>query len=282
MPEAPSFHSTLAESITAELRMGAPPNIIHRLGARTIDRARIFLSITHILTKTVGATLHLAFLNRAVFLILVRQIYFTAVQPIPLVCIAGLLLGSIAVHNLLNFLTSVGAYDEIGYYLTRTMLHELAPVTTSLLISIRSGPAVTSELALMKINNELDTLRVLSIPPERYLYLPRLAAFAFAGPSLSLIFAFVGLIGSFFILGYFHDITFDNYLDQIFYSLEFKSLIVLLTKPFFMGVMAALVAMARGLAVRKTITEVPIRLIQAIVHTIISILFVEILYLFFV
>ncbi|MBW1862162.1 MAG: ABC transporter permease, partial [Deltaproteobacteria bacterium] len=167
-------------------------SIIHSLGSKTIERGRIYKQMTDILVRSFEAALRLSFLNRAVFPVVIRQVYFVAVQAVPIILLAGLSLGTIVVHYLLSLLTGLGAYDQIGKYITLTMLKWTAPVTTSLIILVRAGPAVASQVALMKSNNELETLRMLNIGPVRYVFLPRILAFGFAGPSLALSFCLIG------------------------------------------------------------------------------------------
>ena len=252
---------------------------VQRLGRITIERGRIYAKMAGIFIRTFNAALQLMFLNRAVFSELTRQLHFVAVQTLPTILFVALVLGSIAVHYLLGLLTGLGAYDEIGKYLTLVMLNELAPIATSLIILLRVVPAVTSEMTLMKINNEVRTLDMLNVGINRYICLPRVLAFGFAGPSLALIFALTGLIGSFLILGYSHDITFDSYLDHLLYGLEFRSLIILLCKPFFMSIGIALVALSHGMTEESTF-RLPTALTQGMMESIVMIIFVEIVFLF--
>jgi phospholipid/cholesterol/gamma-HCH transport system permease protein len=255
---------------------------IHRLGAWGLDWARTYRHMARLLALSALAAGRLAFLNRAVLRVLVRQLHFVTVQALPVLVLAALALGSITVFLLLSLLTSLGAYDQIGTYLTRAMCNELAPVTTALLLLLRSGPAVTSELAFMGVNGELETLRMLRIPVDRYVYMPRVLAFSIAGPSLALIFAFVGLVGGFFVLGFGQDITFDNYVDQIVHAVEVENLAVLLSKPLVMCLGVCLVSMAQGaqgLETGGSFAQVPHRLIQGMMHSVGLLVAVEILYL---
>jgi phospholipid/cholesterol/gamma-HCH transport system permease protein len=236
----------------------------------------MWLVIATIVQRTTGSIFCLAFMNPAVFRVIVRQLYFTAFQAIPIVCISALLIGSIAVDHLLNLLTNLNAYDQIGTYLIQSIMHELAPLVCTTVLLLRSGSAVLSEMALMKINREMDTLSMLGIPIEDYLYLPRILAFAVGGPCLTIIFSLVALLGGYFTLGYFHDITFDNYIDQLLSAVNLESLFPLVLKPFFMGLAVVLIALEKGITVRNAFTEVPIKLIRGMMHTAGCIVVIEI------
>jgi phospholipid/cholesterol/gamma-HCH transport system permease protein len=255
--------------------------LVRMLGRWAIDRSQSSTRMFHILARTCAALLRLSFLKPAVALVLVRQVYFTAVQPLSIILVASLVMGSVTVHYLLQLLLGLGAYEQIGSFLIRVMLHEIAPITCSLIILLRSGTAVLTELALMKINGEIDTLHSLNIAMDDYVYLPRIVAFALAGPCLSIVFCLIALLGGFMILGYWHDITFANYKDRLFNALEIKDLIVLVTKSTIMSVVACLVALQRGFSADRAFTEIPVLLIQGMMQSITLLIGVEILFSLF-
>ncbi len=253
-----------------------PTSFVTRLGSRFLESTRMWLVIATIMQHSLRSLFRLEFLNQAIFRVTVRQLYFTAFQAIPIVCITALLIGSVAVDHLLNVLTSLNAYDQIGSYLIKSITHEIAPLICTIVLLLRSGSAVLSEMALMKINREMDTLSMLGIPLEQYLYLPRILAFALGGPCLTVIFSLVALLGGYFTLGYFHDITFDNYIEQLLEAVNLQSLIPLVLKPFFMGLAVVLIAIEKGITVRNAFTEVPIKLIRGMMHTAGCIIIIEI------
>ena len=257
------------------------PTFVKDLGAKAMDSIGMWFVIATILRRTLLSTIRLEFLNHAVFRVIIRQIYFTAFQAIPIVCATALVLGSITVNYLLHFLTNLGAYDQIGKYLIATITQELGPLTCTLILLLRSGSAVLSEIALMKINREMDTLTMLGLRIETYLYLPRILAFTIAGPSLAIIFSLVAILGGYFTLGYFHNITFDNYLDQITYAVDLKTIIHFILKPFFMSLAVVLIAIEKGITVRNAFTEVPIKLIRGMMHTAGCLIFIEMIFNFF-
>jgi phospholipid/cholesterol/gamma-HCH transport system permease protein len=88
----------------------------------------------------------------------------------------------------------------------------------------------------------------------------------------------VALLGGYFTLGYFHDITFDNYVDQLLTAIDLQSIIPLTLKPFFMGLAVVLIAMEKGMTVRNSFTEVPIKLIRGMMHTAGCIIVIEIVF----
>ncbi|GAB6061014.1 MlaE family ABC transporter permease [Desulfonatronum parangueonense] len=248
------------------------------LGRWAIDRSQSYTRMFHIFVQAASAAFRLAFLNSAVFFVLIRQVYFTAVQPLTLIFITALIIGSVTVHILLGILISLGAYEQIGEYLILAMLHEIAPITCTLIIVLRSGTATLTEVALMKINKEINTLHSLRIPVAEYVYLPRLLAFLIAGPCLSLCFCVIALFGGFFTLGFMHDINFANYLTRLLIAVEVGDVAILLGKSVIMTGLVCLVALQRGMSVERSFTEVPIRLIQGMIQIITLIITVEVIF----
>ncbi len=255
-----------------------PTSFVSRLGKRFLASTHMWLVIATILRHTIHSFIRLRFLNRAIFRVTVKQCYFTIFEALPIVCMTALIVGSFTVDNLLSVLTRLNSYDQIGIYLVRSITNELAPLLCTMILLLRSGSAVLSEIALMKINRETETLSMLGIPMEHYLYLPRLVAFALAGPSLTIVFSLVALLGGFFTLGYFHNITFDNYIDQILNAITLKDLLPLIFKPFLMSLAVVLIAIEKGITVRNAFTEVPIKLIHGMMHTVGCVILIEIVF----
>lgn len=255
-------------------------SLVQKLGRWTIDHGLFYSGAARILSEAVSAANSFSFLNRAVFTVLVRQIYFTSVQAIPVIFVSSLILGSITVDYLLSILTHFGAYNQVGNFLLGTMMHEIAPIVTVIILLLRSGTAVITEIALMNINGEMDSLRLMKISIPRYIFLPRILAFIIAGPSLAIFFSVTGLIGSFFILGYVHDITFDNYLDQLFFAIEIKDVAVVVLKPAIMAAAIAAISVQNGMGVQRAFTEVPVMLIRGMMQSLAVIALVEVLFTF--
>ena len=253
---------------------------VRHAGALTIRGARPLWRTVVVLHEAARSFARLSFFNTACYRALIRQIDETAVRALPMTCFIALVLGSVAVHYLLTVLTGLGAYDRIGDYLIDSMLHEIAPAAVTIILMIRSGTAVLSETALMSITGELDTVRSLGIPLRDYVFLPRVMAFALAGPSLTLVFSLVGLVGGFFVMGYLQDITLANYLDQIADALELKDLFYVTAKPFLLAVCVAGISIQRGLSMHAGLTELPGLLIQGLIYVLTCIVAVEVVFIF--
>ncbi len=253
---------------------------IRRTGAFSIERGRALIQMAAISAEAARALLRLTFLNRACYAALVRQVDETAVRALPAVCAVALVFGSVTVHYLLSILTGLGAYDRIGDYLIDSTLHVVAPVSVTLILMLRSGTATIAELGTMKIRGELDVLASMGVDLGDYVFLPRLAAFAIAGPCLTLAFCLVGLVGGFLVLGYFQDITLANYLDQITEALVLGDLGYVTVKPLLMSCAVGVIALQRGMAVQTSLAELPRLLIRGLLYALAFVTVWEIVFSF--
>ncbi len=103
----------------------------------------------------------------------------------------GMTMGFQGVTQLERFGAGVFVADMLGL----SMVRELAPLMTAIIITGRTGAAIAAELGTMKVRSEIDALATMGIDPNRFLILPRLLAITIAGPALTLIAMFVGMLG---------------------------------------------------------------------------------------
>ncbi|TVR48978.1 MAG: ABC transporter permease [Puniceicoccaceae bacterium] len=126
---------------------------------------------------------------------LVDQCYFIGYTTFPIVGILSFFIGSVLALQTGYSLQGFGAQNFIGAVVGLSMARELGPVMTAILVAGRVGSSITAELASMKVNQEVDALRTMNIPPERILVLPRLAAIFIVMPVLTLLANIIGWLG---------------------------------------------------------------------------------------
>ncbi|MGA9993047.1 MAG: ABC transporter permease, partial [Thiobacillaceae bacterium] len=115
-----------------------------------------------------GALLSPPTWNRATFNTVIKQVYFTAVQTLyvylPFILIISWVLTTIT----LNTARRLGLFDLAAEMIVRLLVLELLPFLTALFVALRSGSAINTEVALMKVNNELDALAHCRVPPLEF------------------------------------------------------------------------------------------------------------------
>jgi len=233
-------------------------------------RGTIFLSL-----KALSVLLGRQWMNSAVWTVLLRQIYFSAFQPIGIVIFVALASGAVIVHLIITSLAIVGAKDMIGKVIIFVVVEELAPLISTFILLLRSGPAVVSELSIMKLNKEFQSIDALDINIYSYLFMPRMAALIVSNIILGIVVCFVSLIGGFLVLGSFHNMIFQDYLRHLVNGAGLIDL-MLFVKLFVFGYFVAAGTVYSGSNVKKAFTEVPIALIKGFVNITIYILIAEI------
>ena len=125
----------------------------------------------------------------------VQQASLVGADALPIVGLLSLLLGlTIAFQSSLQ-LEQFGAGLYLADIVCLSMVRELGPMMTAVLVSARSGSAITSELSSMNVREEIDAMRTMGLDPFSHLVLPRLAALTLVLPSLTLMAILLGMIG---------------------------------------------------------------------------------------
>ncbi|HSH09879.1 MAG TPA: ABC transporter permease [Oceanipulchritudo sp.] len=126
---------------------------------------------------------------------LVEQCLFMGYATVPLVAILSVFIGAVLALQIGYSIMDFGAKQYIGTIVGLAMVRELSPVMTAVMVTGRVGSAVTAELASMKVYQEVDALRTMNIPPERFLVLPRLTAIILVMPILLIVSVITGWMG---------------------------------------------------------------------------------------
>ena len=123
------------------------------------------------------------------------QCLFMGYATMPLVGILSVFIGAVLALQIGYSLLEFGAKQYIGTIVGLAMVRELSPVMTAVMVTGRVGSAVTAELSSMKVYQEVDALRTMNIPPERFLVMPRLAAIILVMPVLLMVSVVTGWMG---------------------------------------------------------------------------------------
>ncbi len=195
--------------------------------------------------------------------VLLRQIYFTGIQALPAVCGSGLFIGLIIIL-LTTSLAGTGSSSTISKILLWLSLRELGPFFTSLIILTRSGTAISTELATMKLNRELFYLEAMGIKVEDYLMKPRLAGVMVSSFLLTIYFQLFTLFGGLYLASLLSNIPFSEYGEAIIANFSFQDIIVSFIKSLIFGLAIAGASIWHGLSVKKSPTEIPQRATKAV------------------
>jgi len=251
--------------------------IIQKLGRSAVDAVLFYVGYIGFTYNFIKGCFNIRLLNPSVKLVFARQIYFTGVQIIPMFSVVAIALGLALVGGLTKFMVEFGAQDRVGEVLVLITIKHLAPFVTAILLTLRSSTAVTAEIALMKMNSEIDTLKSLSINPFIYLYIPRILSGIVCMGALSTIFVYISILGGYMILSFNLNISFDFLIQTIFDAFNFRIVLVFLIKVVLFGYFIMSIPIYSALQVGNAVTEIPIALLRGMLRLFYAIILVQLL-----
>ncbi|MEK6625960.1 MAG: ABC transporter permease [Bdellovibrionota bacterium] len=197
--------------------------------------------------------------------VFLRQTYYTFNQAIPLMAILGVFAGlSVALQARLG-LSFVGGNDSLGQIVVVVLIRELAPLMSSLVLIARSATAVASELATMKVQQEIDALLAMRINIKQYLLGPRLLAATISIFCMAVCFVMAGIVGAWFGCNFWNYYPLFQFLNSISLSLAPADIFFFIAKTCVIGQAIFMVAIKSGMSLKKAPFEVPIVTNQAVV-----------------
>ncbi len=116
-----------------------------------------------------------------------------------IVCISGVAVGAVLGLQGHNTLVRFGAEENLGAVVGLSLIRELGPVLTSLLVAGRAGSAMAAEIASMKVTEQLDGLRMMSVDPLDFVVAPKASAMILSMPLLATLFTLFGIFGGYLV-----------------------------------------------------------------------------------
>ena len=215
--------------------------------------------------------------NSASRMVFINQIYFTAVQILPLFLFVAVIFGSLVNGMAFQVIKNLGLTEYLGHLLMGFIVTEISPFITVLLIALRSSSAINAEIAVMKVNRELDTLESFNIDLIRYLFIPRILSGMISMVLLSGLFSLVvlsiGLLVSSLIFG----TSVDAYIGALLRSADLADVIVVLIKCATFGFFITLIPIRLGLNASQELTSIPIAVLNGMVKVFLAIVVIEVL-----
>jgi phospholipid/cholesterol/gamma-HCH transport system permease protein len=181
--------------------------------------------------------------------LILEQMESIGVRSLSIVILTAVFTGMVLALQMGNYLTRFGAKPYAGRIVALSMLREMGPVLTALMIGGRVGAGITAEIGSMKVTEQIDAMRSLGINPVQKLVFPRLVAFMIMLPLLTILADFVGILGGLLISVMELDLSADFYLNSIIQFVRFQDLFSGLGKTFFFAFFITSIACYNGLEV---------------------------------
>ncbi len=126
-----------------------------------------------------------------------QQIYFIGMKSIFVICLTGGFTGMVLGLQGYYLLVKYGSTGVLGSAVSLSLIREMGPVLTAIMVIARAGSAMAAEIGIMRISEQIDALETMDIDPIRFLVSPRIAAALISFPLLTALFDVVGILGGY-------------------------------------------------------------------------------------
>ena len=185
-----------------------------------------------------------------------RPTYFTemlaqmdviGVGSLPIIFLTGFFTGGVLTLQTFPTLKSYGAQDQTGYLVALSLVRELGPVLTALMVTGRVGSAISAELGSMVVSQQIDAMRALGSDPVRKLVAPRLIALLLMMPLLTVTADVFGIIGGGTVATMLYGMSPETFVSSVRNGITGDDLLGGVIKPLIFGLLIGTVACHKGL-----------------------------------
>jgi phospholipid/cholesterol/gamma-HCH transport system permease protein len=177
----------------------------------------------------------------------IEQLDAIGVQSLTVVLLTGFFTGAVLALQSGLTLDQFGARPVVGRLVSASMIKELGPVLTGLMLTGRVGSGIAAELGSMVVTDQIFALRALGTDPVRKLVVPRMLAGILMAPVLTVVADFVGIVGGWMVARFQLQVTSGVYWSSILEALYMQDVWMGLIKPLVLGFVIVTVACHVGL-----------------------------------
>jgi len=205
--------------------------------------------------------------SRSILGEVLQQIYFIGCQALPIIFALSVVTGAAAIWQAVSQFNMLGGQEIIGQFLALTIVREVAPLLTALIVIARSATAVATELGNMRANGEIDALQAMGINPYSFVVYPRLMGGTISVGALSFYFVFFALVGGYVVTAFVHEMDPRFYFSVVLEALGHpEAWFLFVLKVIVNAVMIFSIASFYGLQVRRSHHEVPVATTKAVMR----------------
>ena len=168
----------------------------------------------------------------------------------PVVAITGFCTGMVVAAQAYFQLQDKGLSSATGIMVTKAMLVELGPVLTAFMVTGRVGASICAELGTMRVTEQIDAMRSMTVDPLRYLVAPRFISGTLMMPLLTVFSSIMGILGGYLIAVHYYGMSSTSFLDPLPVHVTTFDVFSGLTKSFVFGVIIVTISCYRGLTTR--------------------------------
>ncbi len=204
-----------------------------------------------------------------------RVIDTAGIQALPIIALLSFLVGVVLAYQMGLQLEDYGANIYIVFLTGMANLREFAPLISAIIVAGRSSSSFTAELGSMKINEEIDALKTMGLPPMELLILPKVIGMFIAFPLLVFWADIFATLGSMIMSKFMLHIPYLDYIHRFRESLGVKQLFLGLSKAPVFALVIALVGCFQGLQVKGSADSIGLLTTKAVVQAIFLIIIMD-------
>jgi len=212
------------------------------LGAKTHSFFYFLGGLSRLASETLYFVFTPPFKSERVF----EQAKKAGYDSLPIVSMVALFIGFIFALQTAYFMQRMGSEIYIASLVALSLVRELGPVITALVVAGRVGAAITAELGSMQVTEQIDALETLATNPIKYLVEPRFLALTLMLPLLTLYADAVGILGSYLICTQKLGISSSLYINVTREAVKYKDVFTGLIKTVFFGMIISFVSCYEG------------------------------------
>lgn len=176
----------------------------------------------------------------------IKQINFIGVKTVLVILLTGLFTGMVLTLQSYHVLVNFGAESQLGAITALSLIRELGPVITALMVIGRAGSALTAEIGIMRMSEQIDALDSMNLNPYKYLIVPNLLAGLISLPILTAFFNLSGIWGGFLVGVKLSGLSTGTYYGAIADSLLLKDFVLCLQKSLSFGLLISWICCYKG------------------------------------
>jgi phospholipid/cholesterol/gamma-HCH transport system permease protein len=226
------------------MAMELTPRLV-RLGRLSIDKIQDFGDFSIFSWQTVKSIGTEVFTRRG-WRNLAPQAYLIGVQSVPVLMVTGLFVGMVLAVQTVEQFRAIGLEERMGVVVNMSVLRELGPVLSGIMLAGRVGGALAAELGTMKVTEQIDALRALGTHPIRLLVVPRFLSCLLLTPLLTFYSDLVAALGGWYITVQIYGVQSYPYWKYSAQSIEWWDFVVGFAKSLAFGGALGIIACYKG------------------------------------
>jgi len=216
--------------------------LLEAIGSWTISRLR---TIGHMFVFLLNS-FYFIFIPPFKLRLLLRQIRFFGNKSMLVILLTGSFTGMVLALQLFYILRKFGSEALLGPGIALSLIRELGPVLSALMVTGRAGSALTAEVGMMRISEQIDALTAMALNPIRYLIVPNVVAGIIVFPLLGAIFDVIGIFGGYLVGVEILGITSGTYFSQMEDYVAMEDITVGLYKSLSFGLIVSWICCYKG------------------------------------